>query len=246
MTNVNYDQIAEKYDDVREAEIELISLFLQGVNLDKDSRILDFGCGTGNYADKMQRLTESRVFGVDPSEAMIEKAEQKNVNVTFKHGNHEQVPFPEAYFDFIYMTDVIHHVPDIDKLFVSLQRILTKNGKLCIATESHDQIENRFIVDYFSAAAEVDKERYPTIREIITRAQKNGLYHLKSEIVGVEEKAEIDADFLELVQNKGYSMLQLIAEEEYKQGLKKVKFDVKKEGVTKVNSGGTLVWLGKM
>lgn len=244
MTNVNYDQIAEKYDDVREAEIELISLFLQEVQLDKDSKILDFGCGTGNYADKMQRLTESRVFGVDPSEAMLEKAEQKNANITFKHGNHEQVPFPEAYFDFIYMTDVIHHVPDIAKLFTELQQVLKKSGKICIATESHEQIENRFIVDYFPAAAEADKQRYPTIEEIICSAHKSGLQHLKTQMLG-KEVVEVDAGFLELVQNKGYSMLQMISEEEYKAGLEKVKADVEKGEVTKVNSGATLVWLTK-
>ena len=42
------------------------------------------------------------------------------------------------------MTDVIHHVPDVDRMFEEIERVLKYEGKLCIVTESHVQIDDRF------------------------------------------------------------------------------------------------------
>ena len=108
---VNYNDISKKYDDVRSADIELINLFMKMIIINENTKILDFGCGTGNYADKLQRITQARVYGVEPSEGMREKARQKNTSLNVVEGNHINIPFEEKFFDFIYMTYVIHHVP---------------------------------------------------------------------------------------------------------------------------------------
>ena len=64
---VDYNKISTQYDDVRSADLKLISLFSEEVEINENTKILDFGCGTGNYADKLQKVTGAKIYGVDPS-----------------------------------------------------------------------------------------------------------------------------------------------------------------------------------
>src|SRR5512133_3441727 len=116
MQPVNYNEISRIYDDVREGDIALINHFLQELPSDDGLNILDIGCGTGNYTDLFQKVTQTkhyRVHGIEPYEGMIGKARQKNSHIIFKQATAEEIPFENDFFDFVYMTDVIHHVPDI-------------------------------------------------------------------------------------------------------------------------------------
>ncbi|MEA4963752.1 class I SAM-dependent methyltransferase [Lutispora sp.] len=242
---VNYNNISKNYDDVRNADLELINMFLEMTIINENTKVLDFGCGTGNYADKLQRITGARVYGVEPSEGMREKARQKNASLSVVEGNHENIPFEEKFFDFIYMTDVIHHVPDINRMFEEINRVLVDKGKLCICTQSHKQIENRFYVKYFPSTAIVDKKRYPDVDLIKTAGEKNGLRYLKNIIMGEGDIINVGMDFVDLVRNKGYSMFHLIPEEEYEKGLSKLEEDMDRGGLAVKISGDSLVWFIK-
>jgi len=83
--------------------------------------ILDFGCGTGNYMYAIKKLTTAEIYGVEPSDDMREKALSKGLNV--RNGDHSVIPFGDGFFDFIYMTDVIHHVQDLKIMFSEFFRI---------------------------------------------------------------------------------------------------------------------------
>ncbi len=243
--NINYDEISKKYDDVRSESKNVVDLFLEEISITPETKILDFGCGTGNYANMLQRLTGGQLSGVEPSDGMREKAKEKNSDINFVKGDHENIPFEDNYFDFTYMTDVIHHVPDLDMMFAEIKRVLKAKGKLCIVTESHAQIDGRFYVKYFPSTAKSDKKRYPDIDEIIEKAKNNGFTLIKSITNGDGTKIEVKADFVELVRNKGYSMFHLIPEDEYEIGLKQLEKDVMGGKLEMETSGDTLVWLKK-
>ncbi|HEX3049328.1 MAG TPA: class I SAM-dependent methyltransferase [Aggregatilineaceae bacterium] len=149
MTQVDYDQISKIYDDVRAADVALLNQFLDEVEIRPATCILDIGCGTGNHTDLLQRISGAQLSGVEPSAGMLDKARAKNPRVDFREGNAAQIPFDDASFDFAYMTDVIHHVPDISAMFQAIARVLRPGGKLCIVTQSHDQIGRRPIARFF-------------------------------------------------------------------------------------------------
>ena len=199
MSKVNYNEISQVYDDVRQADIELINSFLQEFEIDRKTRVLDVGCGTGNYTDLLQKVTQGEVYGVEPSEGMLDKAKAKQSKVVFKQGTAEELPFEDEFFDFVYMTDVIHHVPEIGAMFAEINRVLKEKGKVCIVTQSHQQIENRLIVKYFPGTARVDKERYPDIDEIIVEAERRGLKFDKKTILYENELMELGEEYLETV-----------------------------------------------
>ncbi len=241
--SVDYNEISQIYDNVRNEEREIIDLFLEEIKATNKTRILDFGCGTGNYANTINKHSVAQVYGVEPSDGMREKAKAKNPNIVFVKGNHECIPFEDNYFDFIYMTDVIHHIPDIGLMFTEIARVLKKGGKICIVTESHNQIDNRFYVKYFPSTAIVDKERYPDIDEIINEAKSHSLIHIKTTIMNDNNESLVTSDFVELVRNKGYSMFHLIPNDEYILGLNQLEHDLKSGPIKCINSGETLVWL---
>lgn len=245
MPKVNYDEISRIYDDVRAGDVELINTFLEEIDLDETCNVLDIGCGTGNYTDLLQKVTHANVFGVEPSEGMIQKARQKNPEITFNVGDAASLPFDDTFFDFVYMTDVIHHVPDITVMFQEIYRVVKPGGKVCIVTQSHKQIESRPIVQFFPGTAAADKGRYPDIKEIIETSQNAAFHFMKTVIVEAGKEIELDQRFLELVQKKGYSMLHLISEEEYQTGLQKLEAALQQGNITSQSAGGTLVWFSK-
>ena len=241
---IDYEKISKNYDSVRYANQSTISVFLQNLHITEATKVLDFGCGSGNYADTLQKATHAQVFGVEPSDGMREKAVSKNSSVVFSKGNHGHIPFEDNFFDFVYMTDVIHHIPDLGVMFRELFRVLKKEGFLCIVTQSHEQIDKRFYVKYFPTTAIVDKHRYPDIPVIIGDAVKAGFSHIRTNVKegGI---TKVQSDFVELARAKGYSMFHLIPEEEYQKGLTELEKDVMTDALFVPDSSGTLVWLGK-
>src|SRR5512134_2203679 len=182
MQRVNYNEISKIYDDVRESDVELINQFLKELPARGPLSILDIGCGTGNYTDQFQRITQERdhcFYGIDRSDGMLSRARQKNRFVVYQVGEAEKIPFQANFFDFVYMTDVIHHITHINRMFAEIHRVLKSGGKACIVTQSHKQIEQRPIAQFFPGTVAVDQRRYPAIQVIIEAAEHNCLNYLR-------------------------------------------------------------------
>jgi ubiquinone/menaquinone biosynthesis C-methylase UbiE len=100
--------------------------------------VLDVGCGTGTLAIAAKRhvgLTGS-VYGIDASPEMIARARSKarkgRVEVTFKNGLAETLPFPNAQFDVVLSTIMLHHLPLKARVqcVCEIQRVLKPGGRV--------------------------------------------------------------------------------------------------------------------
>jgi len=238
--SINYNILAQDYDLTRTADINIINLFATELPLDGKT-ILDFGCGTGNFAHALQKLTTADVYGVEPSDGMREKALAKGLDV--RRGDHSSIPFEDSFFDFIYMTDVIHHVPNLKMMFSEFHRVLKPNGLVCILTESHQQLETRFWVKHFPTTVAVEQKRYPDISVIVSAAETAGLDEHKIVTTNTDGNICITSDFIKLVENKGYTMFRLIEEADYQTGLAALKNDFADKTVIHSTHSQTLLWL---
>jgi ubiquinone/menaquinone biosynthesis C-methylase UbiE len=248
MPQVDYNEISKVYDDVREGDIILANHFVEELPKSRHLKILDIGCGTGNYTDLLQKITQTKswqIYGIDPSEGMINKARNKNGNILFQRGKAENLLWARDFFDFIYMTDVIHHIPDIHRMFSEIGRVLKNKGKVCIVTQSHRQIEARPIARFFPGTVRVDRERYPNIHEIHAAAHDGGLFFLKQDVLFEGDAIQLDEEYLKLVRKKGYSMLHLITEQEYRAGLEDLEKALQHGPIQATAAGETLVWFTK-
>ncbi|MCL1823660.1 MAG: methyltransferase domain-containing protein [Oscillospiraceae bacterium] len=247
MKTIDYNTLSKTYDLTRDKNINTLKIIISKGKINKDSYVLDFGCGTGNYAIALKRITGANVFGVDPSEGMLEKAIEKNTNGTikFKTGDHKAIPSKDNFFDLIYMTDVIHHVPDINAMFQEFSRTLKKRAKVCIVTESYRQIETRFWSDYFPATVTAEKKRYHDITDIIAAAKKHGLKLETQMNTDREQVFTISLDIFTLIEKQGYSMFKLISDEEFKAGLERLTEDYKNQVEIRSDHGETFLWFEK-
>lgn len=95
----------------------------------RGKRILDAGCGTGRHTYYASQ-TAREVIAMDLSQA-IEVAARNNRehrNTHFVQADIYRPPFRPDSFDFIYSLGVLHHLPDPEKGFRSLLRLLRRGG----------------------------------------------------------------------------------------------------------------------
>lgn len=245
MKKIDYDNVSKVYDSVRGIDQEVIQALLENTNLSSDSRILDLGCGTGNYVKAFKTYTSAEVYGVDPSQGMLDKAVAKAPDVTFAIGTASNIPFDEGSFDLIYMTDVIHHVPNIDEMFEELFRIAKKGARICVCTQSHRQIEKRYMSEFFPDTAVADKKRYPSIYKIIESAERASLDYISTQIVLEDRDVILGGAFRALLNEKGYSMLHQISDKAYTDGMTLFDELTTNGSVTRKSAGASMVWLEK-
>lgn len=240
---INYDEASQTYDNTRRGDQSLLDRFAARVTLTEESRVLDFGCGTGNYLVQMRARFGCACYGVEPSAGMRAAAAAKDESFILAEGDHQTIPFESGSFDFIYMTDVIHHVPDLGKMFTELARVLASDGQICVVTESHPQITARFYNRYFPSLVRVETGRYPSIASIIAAAATGGLHFQGRETLPQKERVVDDA-FITNVREKNYSMFRLLNDTEFRTGLAALEADASRRFPPGA-AGQTLVWLAR-
>ena len=95
------------------------------------SRILDIGCGGGYMTEELAKKGFN-VSGVDPSPGSVATAQrhakQVDLNVEYKVGCGEELPFDDAQFDIVSCCDVLEHVSDLSKVVSEISRVLKPGG----------------------------------------------------------------------------------------------------------------------
>ena len=81
--------------------------------LNKDSRVLDVGCGTRRWTKYVSSLC-GHVEAIDPSKAVLvaEKMLASDSNVRISQAEVDNIPFEDNSFDFVFSLGVLHHIPD--------------------------------------------------------------------------------------------------------------------------------------
>ena len=92
-------------------------------------KVLDVGCGTGNFTKKLSCLGYDAV-GVDPSEAMIERAIEKNLKCV--RGSAEEIPFDDEEFDAVISVAALEFVRDRKKALREMLRVTNGGGKVVV------------------------------------------------------------------------------------------------------------------
>jgi ubiquinone/menaquinone biosynthesis C-methylase UbiE len=102
--------------------------------------VLDVGCGTGEVALLAKTRTQAgKVYGIDPAPEMIavarSKATRKKLEIDFRVGVIESLPFPDASIDVVTSSLMMHHLPDDLKAraLAEVYRVLKPGGRLLIA-----------------------------------------------------------------------------------------------------------------
>ncbi|MCW5911472.1 MAG: arsenite methyltransferase [Cyclobacteriaceae bacterium] len=112
----------------------------QFAKIKKGKTVIDLGSGAGNdcFIARNETGEDGRVIGIDFTPAMIEKARanaQKSgfANVEFRQGDIENIPVSANVADVIVSNCVLNLVPDKDKVFKEIFRVLKQGGHFSIS-----------------------------------------------------------------------------------------------------------------
>lgn len=103
-------------------------------------RVLDVGCGCGLDTFVAASLVgpEGQAVGLDLTPEMLEypraaQARTRTMQLQFKEGSVESLPFEDASFDVVISNGVLNLVPDKDVAFREIARVLRPDGKFVAA-----------------------------------------------------------------------------------------------------------------
>ena len=142
---ISFSMIGDEYKNVdgyvAEADLGLgCGLPTEYAGIKKGDTVVDLGSGAGNDVFIARSIVgdEGKVFGIDMTEEMIEKANSNNkklgyTNVEFRLGDIEEMPISENVADVVVSNCVLNLVPDKVKAFSEIYRILKPGAHFCIS-----------------------------------------------------------------------------------------------------------------
>jgi arsenite methyltransferase len=143
--NMDYSVFSDDYASLEgynaDADLSLgCGLPTQYAGIKKGDHVLDLGSGAGNDCFVARTLVgeEGKVTGIDFTDAMLEKA-RKNLektgfkNIEFVKGDIEAIPLDDNTFNVVISNCVLNLVPDKQKAFSEIYRVLKPGGHFCIS-----------------------------------------------------------------------------------------------------------------
>jgi len=176
-TDPAYTVFNESYNEqqgyVDDADLGLgCGLPTEHANLKSGDSVLDLGSGAGNDCFVARSIVgnSGTVVGLDFTEEMLSKARLNNQkmgyeNIEFIMGDIEQIPMPDDSFDVVISNCVLNLVPDKEKAFAEIRRVLKPGGHFCVSDivlqgELPDQIRDAATLYAGCVSGALQKEDY--------------------------------------------------------------------------------------
>jgi SAM-dependent methyltransferase len=99
--------------------------------MDKQSRILDCGCGTGGFLAFLKENGYEKAIGIDPSPACARAARERGADCR-EDGAFSQDPAYGGRFDMIVLSHVLEHILDAGRALGNLLTMLAPGGHIYI------------------------------------------------------------------------------------------------------------------
>lgn len=116
---------------------ELCGYLFQRFGMKRGDKLLDVGCGRGDFAKGFKDLG-LEVFGIDREKGDSEIL--KGIEVKLRDIENEKFPFGDGIFDFVFSKSVIEHLRTPDNYIKEIHRVLRPEGKIIImAPDWHSQ-----------------------------------------------------------------------------------------------------------
>ena len=113
-------------------EFVLDAVMLQRIEARTFENALDVGCGEGRFC-RLLRKRGIAVTGIDPTQALLQKARERDPHGDYREGRAEALDFADASFDLVVSYLTLIDIPDVRKAIPQMVRVLKPGGTLLIA-----------------------------------------------------------------------------------------------------------------
>jgi SAM-dependent methyltransferase len=186
--------------------------------------IVDLGAGTGVFATAFADWFDVQVLAVEPSPAM--RAQIPNhPKVTVLPGDAAAIPVADSSVDAVWLSTVLHHIPDLAAAAAEIRRVLRPGALVLIRGVFPGHLDGITLFRYFPEAARV-VDTFPTVE------QARVAFGLAP--VALEELPQQTApslrDAAARIQQRADTLLRGLSDQEFARGLAQLQADAEQTG----------------
>lgn len=120
-------------------------LLLTGYGLAPEAKILDVGCGTGEFTWRCaETLPRAQVLGIDVLPQQVEYARRHHARfaprLEFREGDAFALELPDNHFDLVTCRHMLQSVPEAERVIAELIRVTRPGGRLHLLAEDYGMI----------------------------------------------------------------------------------------------------------
>lgn len=123
--------------------------------------VVDIGAGTGAFATAFADWFGIEVVAVEPSAAMRAQIAQRP-EITILEGNAEALPLADHSADAVWLSTVIHHIPDLQAAAREIRRVLRPGAPVLIRQAFPGRSQRIELVRWFPETAHTI-DTYPSV-----------------------------------------------------------------------------------
>lgn len=224
MKKADYSRMAAHYDAGRSLSEQNMEMWLRLISdfskASAGAEVLDVGCGTGRFAIPMAERVGFRVTGADNSQDMLAKARQRDTlgRVRWDFQNAESLTYPDGSFDVVFMSHLLHHVGQPQRVVEECERVLKCPGAVLVRWGPIEHIRHDVEHAFFPEALEIDEQRTPTVQALEAWLIGAGLSRVTSREI-LHKRFQTAAEHFDAARVKFTSVLSMISQEAFDKGL---------------------------
>jgi SAM-dependent methyltransferase len=182
-------------------------------------RLLDLGCGTGSWSQVFRRWWPgTAVLAVEPSAAMRERA----VVAPVAAGHAADIPAGDASIDAVWLSTVVHHIPDLSAAAREIRRVLKPGAPVLIRSVFPGRHEGISLCRFWPETITVLNDDYPAVATVEAAFAEAGFT-----TAGLDPVAQISAPSLRQavigLRREAHTLLQLISDDAYTKGAERLR-----------------------
>jgi ubiquinone/menaquinone biosynthesis C-methylase UbiE len=108
------------------------SLFLKEGRITTKDKVLEIGCGTGLFTEKIYKATGANITATDLSADLLNQARVRIPEVNFIIDDAMNMKLEDNTFDVVFGSSVIHHL-EMKKALLEIYRVLKPHGRMVFA-----------------------------------------------------------------------------------------------------------------
>lgn len=223
----DYDAMSAVYDQGRAMPEEWVAEWRSALRdslTDLTQPVLDVGAGTGIWASFIASWFDVNVVGLEPSHGMRQRAlaSRNHDRVSYVAGEAERLPLKDASCGAVWMSTVVHHVPNLGNAAREARRVLARGQPLLIRQGFCGRHDEVLWTKVFPSALAIAEQRHPRVESVIETFEAAGFQH--QETRRVREVAAADLHhYVRKVESRADSTLTLISDEEFQEGLNRLR-----------------------
>lgn len=169
----------------------LIEIYVSKLNLNQTGKVLDIGCGAGDYFPKLTSAYPNVLFtGIDGSTTMLQKAAARNIaNITLENRIIPDLSITEKY-DGIISSMVLHQLANPQGMWDTVKQVGNPGSKIFIMdmVRVEDPGVRTSILQFYAPEAKYEQFRLDfdnsmkaafTVSEVEQQLQEANLGHLE-------------------------------------------------------------------